>query len=325
MSEKGKKKSNQAKRHHYIPRFYLNGFTQEDGSLWMFDLKMGKKSKVHPKNVAWQKDFYRVKVATGEEDIFEKEFAKIEKDSAEVIKRVVSEKVLPTTDSEDYIILMKFIALLRVRTPKPWEASDKFTKEVLRTMIAVMTQSEEIWEAQKRSLQREGVDVSSLTRGQMQEVADEDKYEIEVPKEEYLSTLFDQLNVLIPVLAKRNWSLVFPYNKNYNFICSDFPVVINWTVPMPPIRKPGFGLANTCVLVPLAKQMLMIGSFELPRLTFRVLPSFVALVNRLIANAADRFLFLPDEDFIWLKDDQTIGNVNELIERIKKKHVKGVP
>ena len=52
-----------ARRHHYVPKFYLAGFTAEgtqDGRLFVVDQRTGKTWKSSPGGVAHERDFYRI-------------------------------------------------------------------------------------------------------------------------------------------------------------------------------------------------------------------------------------------------------------------------
>jgi hypothetical protein len=51
------------RRHHFIPQFYLAGFTdsgQRDGSLWILNREDGLRWQGTPASVAHERDFYRV-------------------------------------------------------------------------------------------------------------------------------------------------------------------------------------------------------------------------------------------------------------------------
>jgi hypothetical protein len=48
--------------HHFVPQFWLAGFTetgQKDGRLWITDLKKGKQWKSTPRKAGHRRDFYR--------------------------------------------------------------------------------------------------------------------------------------------------------------------------------------------------------------------------------------------------------------------------
>jgi hypothetical protein len=318
MSEKGKKKTKQPWRHHYIPQFYLKGFTGEDGYLWMFDLKTGKKSKAHPKNVAWQRDFYRWEGVSGAEDFLEREaFAKLDGLAAKVFSKIATGETIPEKNSDDYFNLMQFLGSLKIRTPKSRNAFVRDTIGVMEAITAVMTETDERWETiKKRYLGEEGKD---FTREQMREVVfNKEKFTVKVPRELHLETMADLLDAYILILAERNWSV--SVCEEVGFICSDYPLVLDWRVPpyKHPNRNPGLGDKGSIIAIPLDKRNVLLGVFEQERFSSIVGERLVALINFLEGIYAYRFLFSPTDDFIWLKRDRTIGNSAEFLEFIKR-------
>jgi len=55
------------KRHHYVPQFYLKGFTEHD-SLWVYDLEKREIRQQRPGSIAVKKHFYSVTNEKGERD-----------------------------------------------------------------------------------------------------------------------------------------------------------------------------------------------------------------------------------------------------------------
>ena len=320
MSEKSKKKTEQSRRHHYIPEFYLAGFTSsgdKEDFLQVFDLKTGNKWQAKPKNVAHERDLYRWEGVVGHEDFLEVEaFQKIDDLASKVIAKIIREKKVPAKDSEDYFNLIQFIAAFKIRTPRSQKEYEDTTIQILRAVTNVITQSEDRWETvKKRTLGEEGKD---LSREQMREVVfNESKFKIEVPRESYLATMSERLQYLIQILGDRNWSLCIA--REGNFMCSDYPLVLDWAVPphKHPNRYPALGDKGSVVAVPLDKKNALLGVFEQERFSSIVGERLVALINFLEGIYAYRFLFSPTDDFIWLKWDRTIGNSDEFIELIK--------
>jgi hypothetical protein len=57
-------KAAEPKRHHYVPRFYLKGFTGEKDQLFAVNRPTGKSFRTGPENVAGKNYFNRIE--TGE-------------------------------------------------------------------------------------------------------------------------------------------------------------------------------------------------------------------------------------------------------------------
>ena len=43
---------------HYVPRFYLARFVDQEGFIWVFDKTQGRTFRVKPENIAGQNRFY---------------------------------------------------------------------------------------------------------------------------------------------------------------------------------------------------------------------------------------------------------------------------
>jgi len=89
-------------RHHYLPKFYLCGFTRarhRDDSLWVFDKSSAKQWKSTPANSAHQRDYYRVELQDGgDPNAFEKSLAWVEDRVAPAVRRVIASQTVPTGD-----------------------------------------------------------------------------------------------------------------------------------------------------------------------------------------------------------------------------------
>lgn len=109
---------NIARRHHYVPQFYLARFTDKGtkkGKLFSMDPENGYVFKSTPKAVAVEKDFNRIEIEGHPPDAIEKEFAKLEGETNEAITNIVNKKEFP--NNEDYNSILNFITLLVVRHP----------------------------------------------------------------------------------------------------------------------------------------------------------------------------------------------------------------
>ena len=84
--------STEPRRHHYLPQFYLSGFTttgELDGQLRLIGLKDGKRWGGTPNTVGHQRDFYRVEGVPGiEPNDLERGFADLESRAANVIRSI---------------------------------------------------------------------------------------------------------------------------------------------------------------------------------------------------------------------------------------------
>jgi hypothetical protein len=121
-------------------------------------------------------------------------------------------------------------------------------------------------------------------------------------------------DTVLPYLVERNWGLMVAGKGMPNFVCSDNPVSIVSTVPLPsPMSSPGFGMMRTMVLVRLTRRVVLLGMFEpVPPLVPLDKAASVALINTYVVTSASRWVFSPEQDFIWLTPKGKVGHASDL-------------
>jgi hypothetical protein len=79
------------RRHHYVPRFWLAGFTdtgEKDGTLWVTDLPRKKQWQAKPGSTGFINDFYRISEEDLDPVIVEKALAEMEGDVAPILRAI---------------------------------------------------------------------------------------------------------------------------------------------------------------------------------------------------------------------------------------------
>jgi len=138
----------------------------------------------------------------------------------------------------------------------------------------------------------------------------------------HVGILIKAVEEITPSLIHRKWSLVYAKDKSDEFVCSDNPVSLNWIKPMPRFESPGFELGNTQVGMPLNKEAALLGRYEGESHMLWALRKQIAAINSIRAIFAQRFIYSPREDFICLKKDGKIGNIDEFLKELKFKFKK---
>jgi hypothetical protein len=96
--------TNQPRKHHYVPKFYLAGFTasgSKDDYLYVLDQTVPKKFRSKPSELAHQRDFYVIETDDEQERIaIEKLFGEIEDMAAPVIKQITINNRLPSINGD---------------------------------------------------------------------------------------------------------------------------------------------------------------------------------------------------------------------------------
>jgi hypothetical protein len=147
--------ANEPRRHHYVPRCWLVGFTEtgdKDGKLWVTDLHRRKQWQTSPGNAGFIKDFYRLTDEQLDPVLAEKAFSQVESEVAPILRNINQEHREPGV--EEFEVLLYFIALQWARTP----AFRPFVLNVLEVLarkeIGEALKTPESW---KRALQKAGI------------------------------------------------------------------------------------------------------------------------------------------------------------------------
>src|SRR2546423_15005720 len=101
------------KRHHYVPRFYLNGFIDpvNEPFIWVYQKGESQIIKATAENIALEKHYYSFTSPTGEKDseTFENALSEMEGKAAPIIAKI---KRGQTLNEDDRAVFAVFLALM---------------------------------------------------------------------------------------------------------------------------------------------------------------------------------------------------------------------
>ncbi len=317
----------QPRQHHYVPQFYLAGFTATgtvDGPLHVLDRELEKSWPSTPKGTAHARDYHAVNLGSGQDPMFvEKAMAICEGKWAAALKEVVERNALPQGDSLSD--LLAFVAFLAVRVPRirseVADFVDRMSKAKLRATFATAEGRERFHatitqhclslpESERRKIElilRNDPDLKNLG-----DYANSDQYDVSYDQTWSVQTMLQMAITLLPVLGQRQWTLWPVAPDTPNLICSDSPVCLTWTQQFGDLYPPGFGLSNTLVTVPLSARLMLASTFE-PMNGLTLDRAEVAQMNSRTAMYASQ-LFLPDADFVWITEYGSFGNQHDFLK-----------
>lgn len=139
------------RQHHYVPQVLLAGFTNDGtktGKLHLADLVRGTTYPNTPEGTGKEKDYNLLEVEGVDPFAIESGLLanEIEGPVAPAFEKVRGGG-FPTEDEQ--VRLLAFMAMQELRGPNRREAYDDFTTRVMRQMMAFVTESEEMFEAEK--------------------------------------------------------------------------------------------------------------------------------------------------------------------------------
>jgi hypothetical protein len=304
-----------------LPQFYLAGFTKtgrKDGTLWVLDKEERKQWKSKPRKVAHRRDYYKIDAKGAPPDAIEKALAEFEHLAAPVIGTVVASGRLP--NSEGLLVLVNCVALFWARVPRIRNITSRFIDDVSKDINKMMVSSAETYRGIIDRMRKKGEHLPDGVDDyeEMKAFVEGGEYTVDFDRTWHVGRLLEALDILIPVLMQRNWSLLIAKEGEGSFACSDSPVSITWTKEMRSPFGPGFAHKDTRVTMPLSRTVTLVGEFGRPSVVMPVSKGIISFINSFTVGWAERFVYSPQEDFPWMMGDGLVGGTRELLGFLAK-------
>ena len=279
---------NEPRRHHYIPQFYLAGFTSDgtkDGRLQVVDFSSGKQWQCKPEGVAHSRDYFRVDIPGQDPFVIERSFAQLEGEMATALKTVIESQAIP--HGEVFSFLMHLVALSLSRVPTMRENTGRPIVQMAEMIWEMTVANPERYYSTLEDMKRDGRDVSGFPDYETAKKISMPDHVIVKPSQNWnVHSGLMMADIALELLPARNWTLVVPDRPEDIFISSDNPVSVSWTVSGLGRQPPGLGFKNTRVFMPLSSCLGLIGLFEVGDPLRYINSSQVAALNQLTLNRA---------------------------------------
>jgi hypothetical protein len=247
------------RKHHYVPKFYLKGFTKEatvDGKLWVIDLEKRKVWQSSPINSAVEVDFYAGDLGPDVDPMWlEKALGEqVEPLMAQVLEFILDTRSIPPC-GQAYDIFLNLLATSLVRGQTMRMTNSKVFDLELKRLIREKGQSGPI---QCPSVFQEHTD----------------SFQFDFDRITHLKAMLRQTQAALELMSLRDWTVRVVAEDVPDLICSESPVGL---VPLAE-QVPDVWLdPNALVVMPLNRRVVVIGM-----LTECPLPEYVDL--RLLAH-----------------------------------------
>src|SRR5262245_11216937 len=133
--------SNPARKHHYVPQFYLSQWTGQDNRLWQYKRERSGKVGEKPVNAGgtgFQKDLYpNRKVASHppQPDVIETQFfSPLDREASKVLKKLLS-PTIPQLSDEERTSWALFLNSLLERNRRLLEERDRIAPTLLAKVL----------------------------------------------------------------------------------------------------------------------------------------------------------------------------------------------
>lgn len=278
-----------AEDHHYVPRFYLKGFT-ENKKLWVYEQRQ-KPRESKPKDEAHRPDFYSLDAdETGKRDnAAEKQLARIESLAAPIVRKLITPQYVLTPEKASDLVV--FVAFTFVRTPVWREQLDRVAVKVKREHDSKLAQDKERFYETLREVDTEKI-MTEVDYEKLRQMFLGGEYEVRQKSAGFnLWAMFTSGLQVVKELAE------FRYQAHYappgkEFIASDNPVyTVGPDTEGSMVVGTGFGWPNVRVYFPLNKRACFYMRRGIQPRAVLATPQFVEQVNYLTMLTATRYLY----------------------------------
>jgi hypothetical protein len=283
------------KKHHFIPRFYLNGFTDPFDSefLWIYDKQTGKIFKSKPINVGYRRHYHSYKDKDGVKDTntFEEALSELESAVAPIIVKL-KQFIMPNIEERQ--ILSFFIHNMMTRVPNYRESVEKAFAKHRKESLQKLAEHPNAFKRFVEKVERDKGFQSSEEIEESRKYILNGDYDVIAKPEVSLGSIFLGAELFVSVLSEMNWNFI-KSTERFTFITSDNPFIMQDPgIDLNSIYR-GVGLASrsTEVAFPIDKNIIFIGTWQknLKEGFIQGSDQYIKLLNKVITIYATRQIY----------------------------------
>lgn len=298
------------KRHHYIPVFYLRGFVNRDGCLWVYDKDGKGMFESSAEGIAYEKNYFSFITPQGEKDseTVENMMMNLESEFSKTVTKIINCEELSVNDRITFAI---FVSSMMVRVPNMRDNIRKSTAEMIKHISVFMASHKENFE---RMMGRYEKDTGNKVGMSLEEfrlwMLNPDNYIVDVDSQYAIGMALSLLEGFAKVLFQMKWAFINA-TDDYKYITSDNP--LNYIDPTHnPQSFYGVGLANKNIEVslPLSRNVCAFGSWKYREGYIQGTNQHVKHLNRMTVTASVKFVFA----------DKKSEDINKFVKKYKGSH-----
>ena len=284
------------KKNHYVPQFYLRGFSIDEERVFRLDKHSNAIKHLPIKVVGFQKNLYTYQTIDGETKSLEDIFAQMEGLAAHSIKLLRAGKALSPQERAD---LSYFLGFLMVRTPafqnKLLSSQEELTEKVMR-MRMKMTPPEHI----QKFFEERG---KTMTKEDAQDMIDfgsdekRSKLVMKFPQGYWIKQMLQLANDMYPIFEICDWEIKHSPTP-FGFLTSDHPFLLIPGEKPDPFDGVGLLTPQAKKVIPLAADICLIAHEPCKKPTIihaETDKDFFRKVNRWTIKNAEVYVFSPSK------------------------------
>lgn len=290
------------RRHHYIPKFYLNNFIDPENSpyIWVYDKEGADIIKATAKDIAVEKHYFSFTTPEGKKDseTLENALADIEGSASTAINKIIQEKIL-TQEERTYFVT--FLALMLTRVPNFRRNIENATGKMLKKMSIMWASYKKGFEGMMQRYEEDTGEKIGMSTEELRQWMIDGKYDITVDSQFSLGIALSNAEKMVNLFYKMKWAYIKSTDE-YKFLTGDNPFYY-----IDPTYNPksfyGFGLVNKNIEVtfPLSQNLCAFGSWRGKEGYAQGNNQLVKNINRRTVIASLRFIFASQRSDI-IKD-----------------------
>jgi hypothetical protein len=260
---------------HYVPQYYLKGFSNEDGKeIWVYDKLDSRVFATQVKSIANENDFYGTTM--------ERYLANtIEGPANTVLKRIRERGEITQSDK---MVLSEYIVVMMKRVPEGRSRANELAPSVAEKLAREINDELSI----AASEEPEKAQLIEERRAQINEILD--RYSSEPPKDIWLGNIPPEKTPrVVEAIATMTWRFL-TCDESPAFLASDNPVFYFTGI--------GVGKPESEVTLPISSHLALWATWrsDLPEGYFPTTRQAVKEVNRRTASSATRYVFHQREE-----------------------------
>ncbi len=281
----------QAADHHYIPKFYLKGFTDKQGILWAYERNKAPRAS-SPRAEANREDYYTFSDRGYADDSVEKILSKAESLAAPIFRKIANPQF--QLSDQQRLELYSFVAMMFVRVPAYREFVDKAAGQMMRDFTKQRASNAEEFYASLREFEaKTGNNVGDYEK--LREFALSGNYTVTQGSVGFNLRMSFQTALYVSEISEREYNHDIWYAPADSFFmtCDNPIAAIRPDTDGSAWVGGGFGWRDTEVIFPLNKRACLILRRRGKRISVAVDERRTQHVNALMMGVAQRYLYAP--------------------------------
>ena len=280
-------------RHHFVPRFLLQNFTDPAGGLWVYDAKRKKKWKSNPHSAGYEKNLHTITREDGiiDKKTIEERVTKLyDTPGYGAVKELIKRECLDPVRWVDFI---KFVAALMVRTPKAILQIQEIGTPIMTEMASRIVASNHEF---RDNVTRELLD-GGATPMDIKNILDSlaNRKIAVIPHRDFV--LIQNLLVIESLssgLLEMNWMFCSVDTSEPDLIIGDHPVLLE-DIGHQYERGPlGISNPNIEIVLPLSKRMAAVANWTCEPSYGTLLPGMAAIINDRSMQLCNGFIYASE-------------------------------